>query len=110
MTQEEWHGEGERLFGPDESCWRFVCPICGNVQSPEDFRQYKDSGAEPGSAYKQCLGRYLPGAYSAFGPGKRTGPCDYAAYGLIRLGPIRVEDVPFPIFDFDRSEAAGRAM
>ena len=104
MTQDEWRAEGERLFGPDQCQWRFVCPICGNVQSPEDFRQYKDAGATPASAYKQCIGRYREHARRAFGSGEKevSAPCDFAAYGLFRLGAVRVEGVDYPIFDFDR--------
>ena len=60
MTEAAWRAEGERRFGPDLMKWRFKCPICGNVATPEDFRQFKDAGANPNSAVQECIGRYLP--------------------------------------------------
>ncbi len=106
MTLEEWLAEGRRLFGDDQLQWRFVCPICGNVQSPNDFRQYQGRGATPASAYQECIGRYLPkaqcGKALADGPRVPERPCDYAAFGLFRVGPVQVQGHSYPIFDFDR--------
>jgi hypothetical protein len=105
MTKAEWLAEVERRFGPDPSNWRFVCPTCGNIQGPPDFEPYKDKGATPDSCTKECLGRYLPDARErdAF-DSEKGGPCNYAAYGLIQLAPIRVidrdEDNPTHCFDF----------
>ena len=95
MTYDEWKAEGTRLFGDDMMKWRFRCPACGHVAAVEDFRQFKDQGAQPDKATQECIGRYLT-------KDKRGGwskdhcnteikqPCDYAGYGLIGLSPIRV--------------------
>jgi len=84
-----------------------VCPICGNVASPEDFRQYKDLGATPNSAYCECIGRYCKGR-RAFPNKKATvKPCDYAAYGLINLCKSAVilhDGCKTPVFEFAKEE------
>ena len=90
ITLEEWMTEGTKLFGKDMMKWKFVCPVCGNVQSAEDFRQYKDGGATPDSARQECIGRYANTGRDAFTE-KGKGPCNYAAYGLFRLSPVRVK-------------------
>jgi hypothetical protein len=46
----------------------------------EEFRQFKDKGANPNDAYAECIGRYTGGME---GPDK----CDWAAFGLFR-GPV----------------------
>ncbi len=83
---EEWMAEGERLFGKDMLRWKFVCPMCGHIQTPEDFRQYKDKGSDPNSATSECIGRYTGAGDSING----SQPCNYAGYGLFRLSPVRV--------------------
>lgn len=90
FTLLEWQAEAMRLFGSDERQWKFRCPICGNIQGPEDFAPFKDRGATPDTAAIECIGRFLPASErsKAFGdtppePGK---PCDYAAFGLFRFG------------------------
>ena len=89
LTEDEFKAEGTRRFGEDEFQWKFRCPICGNIQSAEDFRKYKNVGAKPGSAYQECIGRYLPDSFRAFGTNKKgakKSPCDYASYGLFNIG------------------------
>jgi hypothetical protein len=61
VTHAEWLKEGERRFGTDARRWRFVCPACGRVQSPLDFRPYAEQGAEPKDAMYRCLGTYQGG-------------------------------------------------
>jgi hypothetical protein len=92
----DWNAEGERRFGPDRFKWRFRCPICAHVASPEDFRKFKNAGANPNSATQECIGRYLPKnkCLAAFGENADSSvkqPCDYAGYGLIRVSPVEVE-------------------
>jgi len=108
MSEADWVAEGKRLFGDDQLKWRFVCPICGNVQSPEEFRQYKDLGAQPDSAYTNCIGRYTENPRRAFG-GSGKGPCDYAGYGLFKVSPVIVTQESgreVRAFDFDRGGGA----
>jgi hypothetical protein len=90
MTKEEWLEKGKELFGDDFFSWKFRCPNCGHIQSIEDFRQYKDQGANPNSAYQVCIGRFMDGDIGELGDGKS--PCNYAACGLICLAPIIVID------------------
>ncbi len=86
IGQKEWLEEGKRLFGLPATKWKFQCPVCKHVQTMEDFTAI---GAEPCSAYQECIGRYIPGSQAKFLKSpktKRVGPCDYAAYGLFHLG------------------------
>ena len=90
MTQYEWIAKGTELFGKNMSLWQFKCPICGNIQCAEDFRKFKEQGATPDTVRKECIGRYLPKekVTCAFGNknSKIKSPCDYAVYGLFRMG------------------------
>jgi hypothetical protein len=88
MTEAEWLAKGNELFGEDMLEWKFVCPICGHVQTPNDFRPFKDAGATPDSARNECIGRYTLPRGVAQGEGGQ--PCDYAGYGLIQVSPIRI--------------------
>lgn len=95
MSDADWRAEGARLFGEDIMKWRFRCPVCGHIATPEDFRKFKDTGATPSSATNECIGRYLPKderhGDREHGNPKVKQPCDYAGYGLFRLSPVEVE-------------------
>ena len=82
ITLAEWKAEGTEKFGENMMEWKFECPACGNVQSPEDFMKFKDRGATPSDAYFNCIGRFA--GYKKV-PGKKTQPCDYTMGGLIQL-------------------------
>jgi len=86
MTMEQWHAEGERLFGPDEMKWRFACPACGHVASVEDWMK---SGAKESHVAFSCVGRFTDNPREAFAKG--PGPCNYAGGGLIGLNPVEIE-------------------
>lgn len=101
MTKEEWEARGTELFGPDQMTWRFVCPSCGNVQSVEGFKAFRDQGVQPSTAYFSCIGRWDGHMDNdAFG-GKS--PCNYAGGGLLRINPVLVKDgeVEHQVFAFD---------
>jgi len=115
MTEAEWAAEGSRRFGPDKMKWRFECPLCGNVATPEDFRPFKDQGATPSSVTNECIGRYVAGAAKAFGEAgsvKGKGPCDYAGYGLLRFSPVRIagEAGTAPVHCFGFAEPADKPV
>ncbi len=81
LTKEEYFAKGRELYGDDFFKWKLRCPICGNIQTPEDFRQYKERGATTDSAFHNCIGRFSGGS-KAFGDQQPNPPCDYTAYGL----------------------------
>jgi hypothetical protein len=89
-TIDEWLAEGERLFGQNMLEWKFVCPSCGHVQTPEDFRPHKDKGSTPDSARFSCIGRYDGHMDTDMCSGKS--PCNYTSGGLFKLAPITVID------------------
>ena len=90
IEKSQWMKEGTELFGHDMYSWKFVCPVCGNIASVEEYRQFKDKGATPSSAYQECIGRYTEGR-SAFHDNEGK-PCDYAAYGLFGMCRTEVVD------------------
>lgn len=103
----EWLSQARSLFGDDPKKWRFKCPVCGHSQTLADFEAI---GAEPQSAYTECIGRYLLSRASGLGSksadGGKKSPCDYAAFGLFRLSPAPevVPDgggKPVAVFAFD---------
>jgi len=95
---DDWRAEGVRRFGEDHMKWRFVCPSCGHVQTPAD---YKAVNAPERAVAFSCIGRRTPGATGEIGQ-KGKGPCNYAGGGLFRLNPIRVVDgsATHEVFEF----------
>ena len=67
LTHAEWLAEGKRRFGEDFNKWRFVCPVCGFVQSVQD---YKDAGAPQDAVAFSCVGRWRKEVY----PPKSSSP------------------------------------
>jgi hypothetical protein len=97
MTVTEWQAEANRLFG-EPTDWKFVCPGCGHVATPRDF---KNIGVDPNKAAQECIGRYTAGSSWLRGPKKQ--PCDYAAFGLFRIGPtflVGDDGEEIPVFGF----------
>lgn len=95
QTLEEWRAEARERFGDNGADWRFICPRCGNVQSPQDLI---DSGCRSGeavnSAYQECIGRKV----------EERG-CDWAAFGFLgTLGKGRIvithDGREVEVFDF----------
>jgi hypothetical protein len=62
MPSSKWMEIGMELHGSLGDCpmilWKFVCPICGVIQTGEDFRRWKDRGARPADAFRRCKGFY----------------------------------------------------
>jgi hypothetical protein len=93
-----WQTEGERLYGKDIMNWKFKCPKCGYIQTPQEF---KDNNIEPVRALSNCIGRHVEGI-----------GCDWAAGGLFRtMGKGRIikdleTNEQFEIFDFATDEPA----
>jgi hypothetical protein len=88
LTQAQLIAEATAAFGDDPLKWAFRCPHCGDVATPQDFR---DAGADPNRIGQECIGRYL-GALAPSGTGRPlvSRGCDWAAYGLFR-GPWLIE-------------------
>ena len=96
MTRAEWMAEGFRRFGADHQKWRFICPVCKHVATPQEWLA---AGASAGEIAFSCIGRRLPNPRKAFGSNGK-GPCDYAGGGLFRLNPVKVEGMEESFFDF----------
>jgi hypothetical protein len=91
LTLQEWLDKGKKLFGEDMFQWEFVCPSCGNVQKPEDFRKHESMGATPDTARYNCIGRYDGHMDNdAFVSGGKQ-PCNYCSGGLININPVVVK-------------------
>ncbi|KIL37972.1 hypothetical protein SD70_29685 [Gordoniibacillus kamchatkensis] len=96
QTMEEWRTEAKERFGEKTADWRFICPRCGNEQTPRDFVEKAGMKAEDAAntSYQGCIGREVKGI-----------GCDWAAYGLFgTLGKGRIVIAPngkeVEVFDF----------
>lgn len=85
MTEDEWRALGRRLYGDDTMRWRFVCPVCGHIATPADW---KAAGAPENAVAFSCVGRWSGAKHEAFAKG--DGPCNYAGGGLFKLNPWSV--------------------
>jgi hypothetical protein len=85
-TYAEWHADGVSQFGADEMAWRFICPSCGHVATPADW---KSAGAPEGAVAFSCVGRWMPETTGEVFD-KKGGPCNYAGGGLFGLNPVLV--------------------
>lgn len=106
-TKAEYMAEGAALFGADPMGWRFVCPSCGNIATPKDW---KDAGAPEGAVAYSCVGRWLPGTTATLGETGK-GFCNYAGGGLFGLNPVKVTDgdKEHQVFEFDRPASSAAA-
>lgn len=91
LTLKEWKGKGKELFGTDDyKKWKFVCPMCKNIQTYEDFEGLTD---EPESYfYFSCIGRLKDGV-----------GCDWSLGGLLQIHKTEVvseEGKHVPVFEF----------
>lgn len=87
MTEEEFVAKGRQLFGDDKMQWRFECPSCGHVATPQDW---KNAGAPDNSVAFSCVGRWLEGTDDTHTFRKSGGPCLYAGGGLFRINPLTI--------------------
>lgn len=95
ITKAQWEETGRRLFGEDQTRWRFVCPACGNEHSIAELREQltEEERARLRGRFaieSECIGRYL----------RDRVDCDWCAYGLIS-GPLLVVDGEHRTFAFD---------
>ena len=72
LTLEEFQREGAA------KSFRMVCPMCGNVATPDDFKRV---GADPQRAAQQCIGRTMNPMPE---PENGKKPCNWASFGLFR--------------------------
>lgn len=81
FTQAELLAMAQKRFGEDPTQWKFICPACNDIATPQDFI---DAGADPQLVGQECIGRSL-GALAKPEPTNERG-CNWCAYGLFR-GP-----------------------
>jgi hypothetical protein len=125
VTHEAWLAEATERFGPDPKKWRFECPYCGHVSSPQDFIESGVAPKDASRAAQECIGRVI-GARGGMREdaerqpdGTPAQPCDWAAWGLfgnLGKGPVVVrvvdgEEKLTQAFPFaDREEVAHGAQ
>jgi len=52
-TFASWAAQGQRLFGPDSTDWKFKCPVCNRSRTPLDALA---SGGKLEDAMQVCAG------------------------------------------------------
>lgn len=85
LAFDEWNALGEKLFGNDRLSWKFRCPGCGNIQTPQELEA---AGTVPDQAYFSCIGRYDGHIDTAFWDKKQ--PCNYTLGGLFKLEHVTI--------------------
>lgn len=93
IGHEEWLAEGKRRFGEKARHWRFVCPSCGTVQTPQDLL---DAGLSKEEAHRVM-------AYSCVGRFTRAKGCDWTLGGLLQIHTLEVQfedGTKRPTFEF----------
>ena len=66
-TLNEWREEGNKRFGKDFKKWKFICPKCKTIQTPQDLL---DIGVE-----KEKIDGYI--GYSCIGCFKNKTECKF---------------------------------
>lgn len=97
MKFSDWKKELIERFGENSENWKFVCPVCGHVQSIADF---KAIGRDGNYVYQCCIGRFT-------GNNDKTGVkgCNYTVNGLISLNTTTViSDKYLPVKVFEIAE------
>lgn len=87
-TFKEWIARGTELYGKDRSKWKFICPMCGQIQTEEDFKKHTDEDTAGSMIGFSCIGRVMPKSYEM---GENKAPCNYAGGGLFRFNPCTIE-------------------
>jgi len=112
---QDWLAEGERLFGPDKTQWKWKCSNCGHVQSIAGFLELKKLGiikkeTDVGTlVYFSCIGRFdtrIPEEdVGTIFDKKPKSPCNYTLGGLFRFANtfvISESGERVPVFEFAR--------
>lgn len=89
MDYDLWIAELKERFGNDAKKWAFKCPMCGNVQTAQDFINNKVEEPE-NKVYFSCIGRYVKGK-----------GCDWTLGGLLQIHKMAVmkDAIIFPVFE-----------
>ena len=74
-TIDEWMAEGKKRFGKDVKQWKFVCPQCKTVQTPQDLL---DAGVP-----KDQLDGFI--GFSCIGRFTKDKGCDWTLGGLFHI-------------------------
>lgn len=94
ITREAWLAEAKARF-PDKTSkdWRFVCPVCGESQSMQEFVDAGMTREEAQSrGFFSCIGRWVKGR-----------GCDWTLGGLLTIHSTEVlddEGHAHPVFEF----------
>lgn len=88
FTHDQWQALGKRLFGDAGRDWRWICPACGGVQTPQMFldRERGDMTKDDACnmAATECIKRSA--TLTRGGRDIRADECDWVAWGLFK-GP-----------------------
>lgn len=79
-----WRALGTRLFGPDMGKWRWKCPRCSAVSTPDGWIAVGRSPAEAYRAPTECLKR--AGSMARMRRPMTDEECDWCSWGLF-AGP-----------------------
>lgn len=89
MTQDEFLAEAKKRFGESTRCWKFVCPMCGTVQSVQQLLD-----AVHGYIGYSCIGRFTGMGDEGIAAHNRGEPwdggCNWTLGGFLRCHTLEV--------------------
>lgn len=100
MTQDEFLAEAKRRFGEKVANWKFVCPMCGTVQS---IGQLRDAVIASGGTKEDvhgyigfsCIGRFTgqgDGGITVKSRGEKWDKgCNWTLGGLFQMHTLEVD-------------------
>ena len=96
INKEDWIKKGKELFGDNVQEWKFVCPICKETQTCQEFF---DNNVESATQkfYSSCIGRWVDGR-----------GCDDTLggglFGGAKTAVVGGDGSKIPVFEFYREQ------
>ena len=99
MTHDEFLAEAKRRFGESPRGWKFVCPMCGTVQSVQQLLDAViASGGKKDDVHGyigfSCIGRFTHQGDAGIDAHNRGEPwdkgCNWTLGGLLRVHTLEV--------------------
>ena len=115
ITQDEFLSEAKRRFGDNPRNWKFVCPMCGTVQSVQQLLYaVLASGGKKDDVHGyigySCIGRFTGQGDKGISAKTKGIPwdkgCNWTLGGLLRVHTLEVQIDGKPRPTFELAEAS----
>lgn len=102
LSYEEWVDKAMELFGKDRKDWKFVCPICGHIQSIKSVLEHNPS-LNPEDIQKWIH-------YSCEGRANEGQGCYWTLGGIFKIHKVEISYLgkDIPSFEFAKEGLSER--